>query len=94
MSEHTPFSIKRDLKGNPQLARYGGLTVMASFHPAGFASDEEMERVAAELVVAGNSHAALVAACKTLLDAYNEQVTPSPMEWRAIEAALHLAGAA
>lgn len=64
MSEHTPtpFSLKRDLKGNPQLAGYGGLTVMASFHPAGFPTDEEMEHTAIMVVRACNSHEALVAA--------------------------------
>ena len=30
----------------------------------------------------------LLAACRTLLDAYNEQTTPTHMEWRAIEAAI------
>lgn len=46
----------------------------------------------AELIVrACNSHEALVEACQTLLNAYDEQVTPSVMEWRAIEAALKLA---
>lgn len=63
----TPFRLLRDLKGNPQLAAYRGLTIMASFHPAGFPSDEEMEQTAAFVITACNSHAALLAACKEML---------------------------
>lgn len=86
MSQHTPFSIKRDLKGNPQLAGYGGLTVMASFHPGGFASDAEMEKVAADLVTAGNSHAVLVAALSAVI------ANPRSVKaWGDAEAALALA---
>lgn len=109
MRKSTPFSIRRDLKGNPQLAGYGALTIMASFHPAGFLSDEAMEKTAAELVIAGNSHESLVAALQLVkqgLETGNVRAKPIiEMDFEAesapirtldeiVDAALKLAGAA
>lgn len=48
------------------------------------ASEERVKAIAALITAAPE----LLEACKALLDAYNEQTTPTHMEWRAIEAAV------
>lgn len=96
MSQHTetPWSVEN----SPYKASVrwvtgptGVVVAMLSFGGTSPSTPTLRDGNAAFIVRACNSHEALVAACNTLLDAYNEQVTPSPMEWRAIEAALKLA---